>query len=159
MTIPKQSELDAKIMARAIAQAKLAEDIGEVPVGAVIYDPKAQLILTEAHNQPIGHSDPTAHAEILALRDAARKLGNYRLTGCALYVSLEPCTMCAAAISNARISRLIFGASDEKGGAVINGVKFFDQPSCHWKPDIIAGINAEESAQMLKSFFKVRRKK
>ncbi|MEO6858700.1 MAG: nucleoside deaminase, partial [Solirubrobacteraceae bacterium] len=97
------------------------------------------------------------HAEILALRMAAEALGNYRLTGLTLVVTLEPCAMCAGAISHARIGRLVFGASDPKGGAVIHGPRFFDQPTCHWRPEVVGGVLAEESAALLKGFFRARR--
>ncbi len=110
-------------------------------------------------NGPIGTHDPTAHAEIVALREAARKLGNYRLTDLTLVVTLEPCAMCAGAISHARIGRVVFGAEDPKGGAVVHGPKFFEQPTCHWRPSVTGGVLAEESSVLLKDFFRARRKK
>ena len=110
-------------------------------------------------NGPIGSHDPTAHAEIVALREAARKLGNYRLTDLTLVVTLEPCAMCAGAISHARIGRVVFGAEDPKGGAVIHGPRFFEQPTCHWRPSVTGGVLAEESSVLLKDFFRARRKK
>jgi tRNA(Arg) A34 adenosine deaminase TadA len=106
-----------------------------------------------------GAHDPTAHAEIVAIRAAAAKLGNYRLTGLTLVVTLEPCAMCAGAISHARLGRLVFGAPDEKGGAVVNGPRFFEQPTCHWRPIVTAGVLAEESAALLRGFFRARRGK
>ena len=113
--------------------------------------------IAKAGNSPISLSDPTAHAEVLALREAAAKLGNYRLTGLTLVVTLEPCAMCAGAISHARIGRLVFGAEDPKGGAVIHGPRFFEQPTCHWRPRVEGGLLADESAALLKGFFKARR--
>ena len=141
----------------ALACAQDAADRGEAPIGAVVVDPESGEVIATAGNSPISHSDPTAHAEVLALREAASKLGNYRLTGLTLVVTLEPCAMCAGAISHARIGRLVFGAADEKGGAVIHGPKFFDQPTCHWRPEVVAGVLAEESAQLLRGFFRARR--
>lgn len=145
-------------MREAIAEAKAAGARGEVPVGAILVDPSSGKIVARAGNAPIGIDDPTAHAEILTIRDGAYKAGNYRLTGFTLYVTLEPCTMCAGAISNARIGRVVFGAYDVKGGAVVNGVKFFESASCHHKPEIEGGILAQECAALLKDFFKARRK-
>ena len=141
----------------AIAMAKLSERCGEVPVGAVVVAEGALVAL--GCNQPIGTDDPTAHAEIVALRQAAAKLGNYRLTDLTLVVTLEPCAMCAGAISHARIGRVVFGAEDPKGGAVVHGPKFFEQPTCHWRPQVTGGVLAEESAELLRDFFRARRKK
>lgn len=149
------SEVDDRMMARALELARQAAEAGEAPVGAVVCD--GETIVAEAHNQPIALNDPTAHAEVLALRAAAAKLGNYRLTGLTLYVTLEPCAMCAGAISHARIGRLVYGASDEKGGAVEHGPRFFEQPTCHSRPVIAQGLMAEESAGMLRAFFRARR--
>lgn len=143
----------------ALAQAQAAANAGETPVGCVIVDPATGEIVASAHNAPISRHDPTAHAEVLALRAAAEKLGNYRLTDLTLVVTLEPCAMCAGAISHARIGRVVFGAQDSKGGAVVNGPRFFDQPTCHWRPAVEGGLLADESAAMLKSFFKARRRK
>ena len=154
----KRAMADEDYMRIALQEAQAASIRGEVPVGAVLVNPETQQIIARTGNAPIGICDPTAHAEILALRDGAHETGNYRLTGFDLYVTLEPCTMCAGAISNARIGRVIYGASDPKGGAVESGVRFFDQPSCHHRPDILGGILADESAAMLKAFFKARRK-
>ena len=141
----------------ALDAAQAAAEAGETPVGAVIVDPASGEVIAVGANQPIGSHDPTAHAEIVAIRGAAQKLGNYRLTGLTLVVTLEPCAMCAGAISHARIGRLVFGAEDEKGGAVVNGPRFFDQPTCHWKPVVEGGLSAAESSAMLRAFFKARR--
>ena len=141
----------------ALEEAQAAADRGEAPIGAVIIDPSTGEVVARASNSPIANHDPTAHAEILALREAAAKRGNYRLTGLTMVVTLEPCAMCAGAISHARIARLVFGASDEKGGAVIHGPRFFEQPTCHSRPDVEGGVLAEESAAMLRSFFRARR--
>lgn len=150
---------DEHYMRQCIGQAQAASARGEVPVGALIVDPASGEVLSRTGNAPIGICDPTAHAEILALRDAAYALDNYRLTGLTLYVTLEPCTMCVGAIANARIGRVVYGASDPKGGAVEHGAKFFDSPSCHSRPEVVSGVLAGECAHMLKSFFKIRRKK
>jgi len=141
----------------ALEWAQAAADAGEAPIGAVVLDPASGEIVAAAGNAPIATHDPTAHAEILALREAARKRGNYRLTGLTLVVSLEPCAMCAGAISHARIGRLVFGAPDPKGGAVVSGPRFFDQPTCHWRPQVTGGVLAEESAALLRGFFRARR--
>ena len=148
---------DEHYMREAIAQAQAASARGEVPVGAVIVNREGEII-SRTGNAPIGISDPTAHAEILAIRDAAYFSGNYRLNGMTLYVTLEPCTMCAGAISNARIARVIYGAPDLKGGAIDHGVKFFEQSTCHHSPEVSSGILAEECSELLKNFFKARRK-
>lgn len=145
-------------MILALALAQQAADVGEAPIGAIIVDPSINQIVASAHNQPITDHDPSSHAELLAIRRAGAALGNYRLKpGLTLYVTLEPCTMCAGAISQARIARLVYGAPDIKGGAVDNGVRFFEQPTCHWQPDVTGGIMAGESAAMLRAFFKARR--
>ncbi len=149
---------DEHYMREAIAQAQAASARGEVPVGAVIVNSEGDII-AQTGNAPIGIVDPTAHAEILAIRDAAYSTDNYRLNTCTLYVTLEPCTMCAGAISNARLSRVVYGAADIKGGAVENGVKFFEQATCHHRPDVTGGVLAEECAALLKNFFKARRRK
>ena len=142
----------------ALDAAQAAAEAGETPVGAVIVDEASGEVIAIGANGPIGAHDPTAHAEIVAIRAAAQKLGNYRLTGLTLVVTLEPCAMCAGAISHARIGRLVFGATDEKGGAVVSGPRFFDQPTCHWRPEVEGGVLAEESARMLRGFFRPRRK-
>ena len=142
----------------ALACAQDAAERGEAPIGAVVVDPATGEVIAKAGNSPISLSDPTAHAEILALRGAARLTGNYRLTGLTLVVTLEPCAMCAGAISHARIGRLVYGAHDPKGGGVVHGAKVFDQPTCHWKPEVEGGVLSEESAEMLRGFFRSRRK-
>lgn len=145
-------------MSRALELARAAATAGEVPVGAVIVDPATGEIVGEGANAPVTAHDPTAHAEIIALRSAAAKLGNYRLTGLHLYVTLEPCAMCAGAISFARISKVIFGASDPKGGGVLHGPKFFSQPTCHWRPAVEQDeSNAVEAGDILRDFFRERR--
>lgn len=150
------ADYDAKMMERALAEARAAAASGEAPIGAVLVGADGG-VLAAAGNAPIGTSDPTAHAEILVLREGAKKTGNYRLTGATLYVTLEPCAMCAGAISLARVSRLIFAAEDPKGGAVLHGPRFFEQSTCHWRPEILHGRYAEESAAMLRDFFRARR--
>lgn len=149
---------DTRFMARALELAQAAAEAGEAPIGALVVDPATDEIVAEAHNRPIAGHDPAGHAEILALRAAAQTRENYRLTGLELYVTLEPCAMCAGAISHARIGRLVYGASDPKGGAVEHGPRFFQQPTCHWRPDVTQGILADESAGLLRSFFRARRK-
>jgi tRNA(adenine34) deaminase len=143
-------------MALALNEARAASLRGEVPVGAVVVGPDGA-VLAEDGNRTIERRDPTAHAEILVLRTAAAKLGSERLIGCHLYVTLEPCTMCAGAISFARIARLYFGAADEKAGAVEHGVRFFTQPTCHHAPEIYGGIAELEAADLLRGFFSSRR--
>ena len=146
-------------MHRALELARLAAEAGEVPVGAVVVDPDTGEIVGEGANQPIRAHDPSAHAEIVALRDAGARLGNYRLTGLDLYVTLEPCAMCAGAISFARIGRVIFAAEDVKGGAVVNGARFFSQPTCHWRPEVVQDVEAGPAAgQLLTDFFRARRR-
>jgi tRNA(Arg) A34 adenosine deaminase TadA len=142
----------------ALEAAQAAAAAGETPVGAVIVDPASGEAIATGANQPIGSHDPTAHAEIVAIRAAAAKLGNYRLTGLTLYVTLEPCAMCAGAISHARIGRVVFGAEDPKGGAVVNGPRFFEQPTCHWRPQVEGGVLAQEAGDLLRGFFRARRK-
>lgn len=143
----------------ALEAAQAAALSGETPVGAVVFDPATGEVIAIGANQPIVAHDPTAHAEIVALRAAAAKLGNYRLTGLGLAVTLEPCAMCAGAISHARIGLLVYGADDPKGGAVIHGPRFFDQPTCHWRPRVEGGVMADESAELLRGFFRARRKR
>jgi tRNA(Arg) A34 adenosine deaminase TadA len=150
---------DLATMRIALDLAQAAAAAGEAPIGAVVVDTTTGEVIAAAHNAPISLSDPTAHAEILALREAAKKRGNYRLTGLTLVVTLEPCPMCAGAISLARIGRLVFGAEDPKGGGVLHGAKVFDHPTCHWKPDVTGGVLADESAALLKGFFRARRGK
>lgn len=142
-------------MSLAFDEARVAAARGEVPVGAVIV--KDGEIIASAGNAPRALHDPTAHAEILAIRQACEKLSDERLSGCDLYVTLEPCTMCAAAISFARVRRLYFAASDPKGGAVENGGRFFSQPTCHHVPEVYGGIRESEAAALLRDFFEERR--
>ncbi|WP_370675310.1 nucleoside deaminase [Pleomorphomonas sp. PLEO] len=139
----------------AIEQARSAAARGEVPVGAVVVRDGA--VLAAAGNRTLELRDPTAHAEILAIRAAAKAIGSERLVGCDLYVSLEPCAMCAGAISFARLRRLYYGAADEKGGAVDHNVRFFASPGCHHTPDVYSGIGESEAGRLLKDFFAGRR--
>jgi tRNA(adenine34) deaminase len=139
----------------ALDEAHAAGSVGEVPIGCVIIH-EGDLI-AQAGNRTLADRDPTAHAEILAIRQAAAALGSERLTDCDLYVTLEPCTMCAAAISFARIRRLYYGVADPKGGAVESGVRFFTSPACHHRPDVYGGIAETEAAALLKGFFQARR--
>jgi tRNA(adenine34) deaminase len=139
----------------AIAEARVAEAEGEVPVGCVIVRDGA--VIARGRNRTVADHDPTAHAEMVALRAAAAMLGTERLTACDIYVTLEPCTMCAGALSFARIRRLYYGAADPKGGAVDSGVRFFDQPTCHHRPDVYGGIAEQEAAALLRRFFAGRR--
>jgi len=143
-------------MQRALQEARAAAARGEVPVGAVILGPEGE-VLAAAGNRTLEDKDPTAHAEILAIRAAARALGSERLTGCDLYVTLEPCAMCAGAISFARIRRLYYGAEDPKGGGVDHGPRFFTQATCHHRPDVYGGIGEREAAELLKTFFADKR--
>ena len=142
-------------MEMALDQARAAGARGEVPVGCVIVHEGAAI--ARAGNRTIADRDPTAHAELLAIRQAAAALRSERLADCDLYVTLEPCAMCAAAMAFARIRRLYFGAGDPKGGAVENGVRFFSQPTCHHRPEVYGGINESECAVLLKDFFQARR--
>ena len=139
----------------ALAEARAVREAAEVPVGCVIV--RNGDVIAQAGNRTLADKDPTAHAELLALRASAAKLGSERLTDCDLYVTLEPCAMCAAAMAFARIRRLYFGAADPKGGAVENGVRFFASPTCHHKPEVYGGINESESAALLRDFFAARR--
>lgn len=141
----------------AFAQAEAAGARGEVPVGAVIVDPATGQVLAAAGNRTEADADPTAHAELLAIREACRRLDSPRLPGLDLYVTLEPCAMCAAAISFARLRRVYFAAYDPKGGAVDHGPRFFTQPTCHHAPDTYGGIQEERAAGLLKEFFRERR--
>lgn len=146
----------ASFMTQAMEEAHLAAKRGEVPVGAIlVMDNK---IIARDGNRTLEHKDPTAHAEILVIRKAAKLINSERLIGADLYVTLEPCPMCAAAISFARIRRLYFGASDEKSGAVENGVRYFNNPTCHHAPEIYSRIQEAESSELLKEFFSARRK-
>ena len=144
-------------MALAMDAARAAGVAGEVPVGAVIV--RDGVVIATAGNRTIRDHDPTAHAEVVAIRDAARALGNHRLVGCELYVTLEPCAMCAGAISFARIRHLHWGCDDPKGGAVVNGPRFFAQPTCHHAPEVLSGgVLASESSALLREFFAARRR-
>ena len=142
-------------MARALALAAKAASAGEVPVGAVIV--KDGAVIAEAHNAPRTLKDPTAHAELLAIRRAAEALGSERLDDCELWVTLEPCAMCAGAIVHARIARVYYAASDAKGGAVEHGARVFEQKQCLHRPDVYSGMGEEEAAGLLKGFFAERR--
>ena len=144
-------------MAAALAEARAAGARGEVPVGAVIVDAASGEILARAGNRTEAENDPTAHAELLVLRAATAKRGEARLPDCDLYVTLEPCAMCAAAISFARIRRLYFGAADPKMGAVEHGPRFYGQPTCHHAPEVYSGIAEAEAASLLRDFFKAKR--
>jgi tRNA(adenine34) deaminase len=142
-------------MERALDEAHAAGSAGEVPIGCVIVCDGD--VIAQAGNRTLTDRDPTAHAELLAIRQAAAVIGSERLIDCDLYVTLEPCAMCTAAISFARIRRLYYGAADVKGGAVENGVRFFDSPTCHHRPGVYGGINETAAAALLKDFFQARR--
>ena len=146
-------------MSMALDLAQAAAEAGEVPVGALVVNEITGEVIGKGQNRPITSHDPTAHAEIVALRDAAASIENYRLTDLTLYVTLEPCAMCAGAISHARIGRVVWGAGDPKGGAVENGPRFFEQPTCHWRPKTQSGIQADTASELLRSFFRMRRSK
>ena len=147
--------MSQSFMQLAIEEARVAEAAGEVPVGCVIV--RDSTVIARAGNRTLRDRDPTAHAEMLAIRQAATALGDERLSGCDLYVTLEPCTMCAAAMSFARIQRIYYGAADPKGGAVESGVRFFASPTCHHRPEAYGGIRAQETAALLRDFFAARR--
>lgn len=143
-------------MEYALREASAAADRGEVPVGAVIVDPRGQLVAASGNRiEELG--DPTAHAEVIVIREAARVGRTLRLVGYSLYVTLEPCAMCAQAISLARIQRLYFGASDKKSGAVENGVRLYNDLSCHHRPEVYGGLNALRAEKLLQNFFRLRR--
>lgn len=144
-------------MSRALAEAEAAAARGETPVGAVLVSPEGR-VLAAAGNEVRGRPDPTAHAEMLVIAAGARALGAERLTGCALYVTLEPCAMCAGAIAHARIARLYYGAEDPKGGGVVHGARVFSQPTCNHRPEVYGGIAETESAYLLRRFFAERRR-
>ena len=141
----------------ALEEARLAAGRNEVPVGAVIVLRDGRRVLARAGNETEARQDPTAHAEMLAIPRAAEALGRSRLAGCDLYVTLEPCAMCAGAIAHARLDRLYFGATDPKGGAVLHGGRLFEQPTCHHRPDIYDGLGESDAAALLKQFFAARR--
>jgi tRNA(adenine34) deaminase len=147
--------LDRAFMEAALAEARAAAEHGEVPVGAVVVHQNQ--IVARAGNRTIGDCDPTAHAEILALREAAKAIGNYRLLGASLYVTIEPCAMCAGAMIQARVERLFYGADDAKGGAVRSCFSVFDHPSLNHRVEVTPGLCAQEAAELLKNFFAARR--
>jgi tRNA(adenine34) deaminase len=148
---------DAKFMRRALAEARRAARAQEVPVGAVVVE--GGLVIARAHNRPIGLRDPTAHAEVLALRRAARRLGNYRLSHCTLYVTIEPCAMCAGAMVQARLKRVVFGASDPKAGAGGSVLSVLNHPRLNHRVEVTEGVLGEDCAAILKKFFRNKRKK
>ena len=144
-----------QFMQSALMQAKAAMQIGEVPVGAVIVYKNE--VIAAAHNETLKRKDPTAHAEMLAIRVACEKLQTTHLVDCDLYVTLEPCAMCAQAIAFSKITRIIYGASDPKGGGIEHGARIFNQPTCHHKPEVFSGIEADAASTLLKDFFKQKR--
>jgi tRNA(Arg) A34 adenosine deaminase TadA len=148
---------DEEAIALALAEAEAAADRGEVPVGAVLVSPSGEVLARDG-NRIVERHDPTAHAEMLVLRAGAKKMSNERLLGTTLYVSLEPCAMCVGAVSLARVARLVFAADDPKGGAVIHGPRFFEQPTCHHRPIVARAGDADAAGQQLKTFFKARRR-
>lgn len=147
---------DEYYMERALSLAERAAEEGEVPVGAVVVDAEGQII-AEAWNQPIGRCDPTAHAEIVALREAATRVGNYRLPGCSLYVTIEPCTMCAGALVHSRIARLVFGAPEPKAGAVVSQLRLLDAEHWNHRVEYEGGLCAEQAGKTMSQFFRRRR--
>ncbi len=155
MAAPTSGPIRSDPLDLAFAAARRAAEAGEVPVGAVVV--RDGTVLAVAHNRPRALRDPTAHAEILAIRAACRAIGDERLVGCDLYVTLEPCPMCAGAISFARIRRLYFGAPDPKGGGVEHGPRVFDQTTCHHAPEVYGGFREREAARLLRAFFSARR--
>ena len=144
-------------MGLALEEAEAGAAAGEVPVGAVLVDSGSGRVLARAHNRVEAGGDPTAHAELIVIREAAQSLGAKRLPDCDLYVTLEPCPMCAQAISFARLRRLYFGAYDPKGGGVEHGPRIFEQPTCHHRPEVIGGVEERRAAALLRSFFRDRR--
>ncbi len=155
--MPVSDSYISRFMAPALEQAEAAAQLGEVPVGAVLVDPRSGEIVAAAHNRDRALCDPTAHAEMLVIRAASTARQSQRLGGLDLFVTLEPCAMCAAAISFARIRRLYYGATDLKGGAVDSGGRFFGQPSCHHAPEVYGGIADVASTRLLRDFFAARR--
>jgi tRNA(Arg) A34 adenosine deaminase TadA len=153
------TQADDRWMDVALAEAEAAAARGEIPVGAVLVGPDPGEMLASSGNMIVETKDPTAHAEMLVIRSAAKRLGNERLVGTTLYVTLEPCAMCAGAISFARIKRLIYAASDPKGGAILHGPKFFEQPTCHHRPEVarMEGDTEAKAASLLRDFFRARR--
>jgi tRNA(Arg) A34 adenosine deaminase TadA len=150
---------DDRWMSVALAEAEAAAARGEVPIGAVLVGPNPGEMLASAGNATITDRDPTAHAEMIVIRAAAKRLGNERVTGSTLYVTLEPCAMCAAAISFARVERVVYAAADPKGGAIEHGPKFFDQPTCHHRPRVarLGGDREAAASSLLREFFRARR--
>jgi len=144
-------------MEQALEEARAAAVEGEVPVGAVLVDGASGTVLARAHNQVEAQADPTAHAEMLAIRAAAKSLGAKRLSEADLYVTLEPCAMCAQAIAFARLRRLYFGAYDPKGGGVDHGARIFQQPTCHHRPEVVGGLDERRCVELLEAFFQGRR--
>src|SRR5450830_1806470 len=157
MTETHASAQDARYMQLALEQAQHAWDLGEVPVGAVVV--KDGVVIAVGYNQPIGRHDPTAHAEVMALRAAAEKLGNYRLPGCELYVTLEPCVMCSGAMLHARLARVVYGAGDPKTGACGSVVNLFEQEQLNHHTELVGGVMADACGQLLKAFFAERRER
>lgn len=147
---------DAYMMRLALAEAEAAARADEVPIGAVLVDAEGAMV-ARTHNLVERLKDPTAHAEMLAIREAARALDAKRLPGCTLYVTLEPCAMCATAASFARLRRIVFAAEDPKGGGVLHGARVFTQSTCHWRCDVVAGVEAPRAAELLRAFFRARR--
>lgn len=151
-----QAREDERWMDRALALANQAASIGEVPVGAVVVLDGREI--GAGFNAPISGRDPTAHAELRAIRDAARRVGNYRLSGATLYVTIEPCTMCAGAMVHARISRLVYGALEPKAGAVVSSAQIFDSEAMNWRVAVTGGVQAEQCSEVISNFFVTRRK-
>jgi tRNA(adenine34) deaminase len=154
-TMHEGTETDREFMRAALEEARLAAERGEVPVGCAVV--MGDRVISRAGNRTIGDCDPTAHAEIVALREAARQTGNYRLTGATIYVTIEPCAMCAGAMIQSRIARLVYGADDPKGGAVRSCFSMFDHPQINHRALVAAGILAEDAASILRDFFAARR--
>ena len=145
-------------MREALAEARRALAAGEVPVGAVVIDSRTGVVIGRGHNHPIGAADPTAHAEIAALRDAATRIGNYRLTGATLYATIEPCQMCAGALVHARVATLVYGAAEPKAGAVRSTMQALEHPALNHHVDVVSGILADECAALMHEFFATRRR-
>ena len=150
-----QEDRDSFFMGFALEEAKIAAREGEVPIGAVVV--RNGEVVGRGYNQPIGQQDPTAHAEVIALRDAARRTGNYRLTGSAIYVTIEPCAMCAGALVNARIHRLVFGARDERAGGVQSVFEICSESSLNHQLELVEGVRAREARMLMQEFFRTRR--
>jgi tRNA(Arg) A34 adenosine deaminase TadA len=147
---------DLALMRLALAEAEAGAAAGEVPIGALLVDADGTVV-ARAHNRVEALKDPTAHAELLVIREGAAKLDAKRLPGCSLVVTLEPCAMCAAAASFARLARVVYGADDSKGGGVRHGARVFEQPTCHWRPAVTGGIEPERAGALLREFFRARR--